>query len=113
MLPFKSDEKANERTREFLQKVIRICLDYIELENKRQEKVIHFYQPDEMIRMFDFAIRSEPVELEQLVEDCRQTLSHQVKTGKRTGTRRDTASEEPSNADASAGERASRTSASP
>lgn len=81
-MPFKYDDKANEKTREFLQKVIKICLDYIERENDRNEKVIHFYQPEEMIRMFDFSIQNEPLELDKLVEDCRQTLAYQVKTGK-------------------------------
>lgn len=81
ILPFKFDDEANEKTREFLQKIIEICLDYIKKENDRNEKVIHFYQPDEMIRMFDFSIQNEPIDLDRLVEDCRQTLAYQVKTG--------------------------------
>lgn len=82
MLPFKCDSAANERTRKFLSGVIKICLDYIEKENDRNEKVIDFYQPDEIMRMFDFSIPDSPVDLDRLVEDCRQTLAYQVKTGK-------------------------------
>lgn len=82
LLPFKTDQETNERTRKFLNGVINICLDYIERENKRSEKVIEFYQPEEMMRMFDFSIPDSPTELDRLVEDCRQTLAYQVRTGK-------------------------------
>lgn len=81
MLPFKSDAAAAERTRKFLQGVIAICLDYVERENRRSEKVIEFYQPDEIMRLFDFSIPDTPAELDRLVEDCRQTLAYQVRTG--------------------------------
>ena len=82
LLPFKCDEAANEQTKKFLLGVIKICLDYIERENDRKEKVIDFYQPEEIMRMFDFSIPDSPLELDKLVEDCRRTLSLQVKTGK-------------------------------
>lgn len=81
LLPFKLDDEANDRTRKFLLGVINICLDYVERENKRQEKVIEFYQPDEIMRMFDFSIPDSPTELERLIEDCKQTLAYQVRTG--------------------------------
>lgn len=81
MLPFKFDENANEQTKKFLLGVIKICLDYIERENNRNEKVIDFYQPEEIMKMFDFSIPDSPIELDRLVEDCRRTLSFQVKTG--------------------------------
>jgi len=81
LLPFKVGDEANERTRKFLLEVIEVCLDYVEKENKRSEKVIDFRQPEEMLRMFDFSIPNAPTDLAQLVEDCRQTLGHQVKTG--------------------------------
>lgn len=81
LLPFKCDGAANERTRKFLLGVIQICLNYIERENDRAQKVIDFYQPDEIIKMFDFSIPDTPTELDQLVEDCRRTLAYQVKTG--------------------------------
>lgn len=82
LLPFKCDDEANERTRKFLSGVVKICLDYIERENDRREKVIEFYQPEEIINMFDFSIPDDPVELDKLVDDCRRTLSLQVKTGR-------------------------------
>lgn len=81
-MPFKCDSAANERTRKFLNGVIRICIDYIERENKRDEKVIEFYQPQQILKMFDFSIPDTPTELDRLVEDCRQTLALQVRTGK-------------------------------
>lgn len=82
LLPFKSDALASEQTRKFLLGVIKICLDYVERQNSRAEKVVEFYQPDEIMKMFDFSIPDTPLELDKLVEDCRKTLSLQVKTGK-------------------------------
>lgn len=81
LLPFKCDGAANERTREFLESVVRICTDYIEKENDRGEKVIHFYQPEEIMKLFDFSIPDCPADLDSLLEDCRRTLALQVKTG--------------------------------
>lgn len=81
LLPFKCDPAANEQTRKFLLGVIKICLDYIERENDRSEKVIDFYQPDEIIKLFDFSIPDSPTDLDRLVEDCKRTLAYQVKTG--------------------------------
>lgn len=82
LLPFKCDEAANERTRKFLESVVKICTDYIERENDRSEKVINFYQPDEIMKMFDFSIPDCPTDLERLIEDCKRTLALQVHTGK-------------------------------
>lgn len=82
LLPFEVGQTANEQTRKFLLGVIKICLDYIERENDRNEKVIDFYQPEEMMKMFDFSIPESPLELDRLVEDCKRTLGYQVKTGK-------------------------------
>jgi len=82
LLPFRGDSEGNEQTRKFLLGVIQICLDYIEREFDRSERVIEFRQPDEIIRMFDFSIPDSPSDLDQLVEDCRRTLAQQVRTGK-------------------------------
>lgn len=82
LFPFKTDQEANDRTRKFLLGVVNICLDYVERENDREERVIDFYQPDQIMRMFDFSIPDSPSELDRLVEDCRQTLAYQVRTGK-------------------------------
>lgn len=77
---------ANEQTKKFLLGVIKICLDYIERENNREEKVIDFYQPDEIMKMFDFSIPESPTDLDKLVEDCKRTLRFQVKTGEFNNT---------------------------
>lgn len=61
--------------------MIKICLDYIEQQNDRGEKVLNFYQPAEILKMFDFSIPDDPIELDRLVEDCSQALSFQVKIG--------------------------------
>lgn len=82
MLPYKWDANASEETRKFLLSVVKICMDFVDKSNSREEKVIDFHQPQEMIKMFDFSILDQPVELERLLEDCKQALHYQVKIGK-------------------------------
>lgn len=81
LLPFNLEPEAGEKTRHFLERVIKICLNYIERENDRSQKVIDFQQPEQIMRMFDFSIPLDPLSLDQLVADCEATLLHQVKTG--------------------------------
>lgn len=82
LLPFKSDEDARAETRNFLSAVIKVCLDYIETENDRAEKVIDFYQPSEMLQKFDFELPDVAKKLDSLIADCIDTLKFQVRTGK-------------------------------
>lgn len=58
-----------------------ILIDFIRESNDRREKVLHFQQPSELQKLFDFNIPEKPQNLATLLEDCRSTLKHQVKTG--------------------------------
>jgi glutamate decarboxylase len=69
-------------TKEFLLKVVDILIDYIKDVNDRDEKVLHFKQPEEMLRLLNLDLPDEGMPLQNLVDDCNLTLQHQVKTGK-------------------------------
>lgn len=72
------------QTREFLLKVVDILIDYIKDVNNRDEKVLHFKHPEEMLRLLKLELPNEGVSLQNLIDDCSLTLKHQVKTGKIT-----------------------------
>lgn len=73
---------AGAETREFLQKVIDVLLDFVKATNDRNEKVLDFHHPEDMKRLLDLEIPDKAVTLQQLIEDCATTLKYQVKTGK-------------------------------
>lgn len=75
------NEAANVETREFLQKIIDILLDYVNASNDRNEKILDFHHPEDLIKLLDLEISDQPVPLQQLVVDCATTLKYQVKTG--------------------------------
>ena len=43
--------------------------------------IIVLFQPDQLKEVIDFAIPDEPINLDQLLVDCKDTLKYQVKTG--------------------------------
>lgn len=63
-------------------RVVRCCLEFIDKSNDRNEKVLHFQQPEELLKKFDFEIGETPRNLESIIEDCARALANQVKTGK-------------------------------
>lgn len=71
-------------TKEFLLKVVDILVDYIKEVNDRDEKVLHFKHPEEMLRLLNLDLPNEGMSLQHLIDDCSATLKHQVKTGKIT-----------------------------
>ena len=40
-------------------------------------------QPEQLRSVIDLSIPEEPLPLDQLIVDCRDTLKHQVKTGRK------------------------------
>ncbi|XP_045508207.1 glutamate decarboxylase isoform X1 [Colias croceus] len=79
ILPYRED--ASPQTREFLARVVDVLLDFIQQVNDRNEKILEFRMPEEMQKMLDLQLPDEPLPLKQLLEDCKITLKHQVKTG--------------------------------
>ncbi len=55
--------------------------DFITKTNDRDEKVLDFHHPIELRKLLDLKLKEEPETLGQLLDDCRQTLKYQVKTG--------------------------------
>lgn len=69
-------------TREFLLKVVDILLDYVKSVNDRNEKVLNFRHPAEMMDLLKLELPDKGVTLQELIGDCHTALKHQVKTGK-------------------------------
>ena len=82
ILPVK--ENSFISTRDFLLRVIQVCLDFINESNDRSTKVVRFIQPEELLKKFDFEIGQNPRNLEQTIQDCAAALYHQVRTGECT-----------------------------
>lgn len=79
LLPFNSN--SQKETREFLQKIIDILMDYVELTFNRDEPVLDFHQPECMKHNIDLEVGNESETLGKLVEDCAKVLKFQVKSG--------------------------------
>ncbi|XP_065218771.1 glutamate decarboxylase [Planococcus citri] len=68
-------------TREFLLKVVDILLDYVKNVNDRNEKVLNFRHPADMMALLKLELPDKGVTLQELIGDCHIALKHQVKTG--------------------------------
>jgi glutamate decarboxylase len=79
LLPINSDAQAE--TREFLQKIVDILIDYVELSFNPDTPVLDFHRPDCLKQVMDVDITEEGQPLGQLITDCAKTLKYQVKTG--------------------------------
>lgn len=82
LLPHCSTPVAQQNTREFLTKIMDILLDYVNVQNDRKEKILDFHHPEDMKKLLDLELTEDPVQLQQLINDCALTLKYQVKTGK-------------------------------
>lgn len=71
-----------KETLEWFQRLILILLDFIEKTNDRNEKILDFHHPSQLMQAMDLSVPDEPQNLDQLLTDCRDTLKYQVKTGK-------------------------------
>ena len=76
-------ETADQHTREFLHRVVDILLDYITDSNDRSKKILDFHHPQQMKQSIDLEIPDTPLNLDQLLVDCKDSLKYQVKTGKK------------------------------
>ena len=97
-----NSEETDAKTREFLRQVscdwwraghvttsspliggqvVEILLDHITVQNDRSTKILDFHNPEQLKEVIDFAIPEEPLNLDQLLVDCKDTLKYQVKTG--------------------------------
>lgn len=79
ILPYRTE--SVQATREFLQKVIDVLLDFVRATNDRNEKILDFHHPAEMQQLLDLRVPEDGLPLQQLINDCATTLKYQVKTG--------------------------------
>jgi len=72
-----------ENTVLFMMELVTLLLDYMRTANDRDTKVVDFKQPQELRKLLDHClqIHSEPQNLEQILNDCQETMKYCVKTG--------------------------------
>lgn len=73
--------EESKTTQEFLQKIIDILIDFVKATNDRNEKILDFHHPHDMLKLLDLKIPEKGYNLQQLINDCATTLKYQVKTG--------------------------------
>ena len=82
LFPVSQDfDDADRNTREFMQRVAAICLDFVTKTNDRSTKILDFHHPEQMKQSIDLDIPDQPLNLDQLLVDCKDTLKYGVKTG--------------------------------
>jgi len=72
-----------EKTVLFMIELVTILLDYMRTAHDRSTKVVDFKQPRELRKLMDHClqIHHEPQNLEQILNDCQETMKYCVKTG--------------------------------
>ena len=78
LLPYSS---KGEVTHEFLNKIARKASQYLEECNNRENKVIDFIPPAELIKLVDFQINKSGDSLDDVLKHTDQILNYVVKTG--------------------------------
>lgn len=72
-----------EKTVLFMIELVTMLLDYMRAANDRDAKVVDFKQPQELRQLMDHClqIHSDPQNLEQILNDCQETMKYCVRTG--------------------------------
>ncbi|PIO60467.1 hypothetical protein TELCIR_18035, partial [Teladorsagia circumcincta] len=78
ILPHTANWKGTEK---FLLSVVEVLLKYIREENVRDNKILEFHHPAEMLQLIDLEIPEQPEKLESLVKSCEEVLRLGVRTG--------------------------------
>jgi len=81
LLPVLNGKKAETNTEDFLQEVFDILMEYIKKSNDRNNKILDFHQPEQILETMDFSLPDKPQNLDQILVDCKDALKYQVKTG--------------------------------
>ena len=84
IFPIATGRKSEIATKDFLQNVLEILWNFVRESNDRDSKVLDFHHPEQLMGLMDFSLPESPQNLKQILNDCRETLKHQVKTGKVT-----------------------------
>ncbi|KRY79589.1 Glutamate decarboxylase 1 [Trichinella pseudospiralis] len=68
-------------TEMFIKSVVDLLLQFIQEINNPNTKVINFHHPTELIAKLDLRIPINPTNLQKVLEDCKEVLKYQVRTG--------------------------------
>ncbi|CAG2243326.1 E4.1.1.15 [Mytilus edulis] len=77
-------DKTGELRNRFLNELVRLLDNYLQLEHKRTSKVLDFHHPHQLKEIMEHCliIDKDPKSLEEVLSDCKETLKYCVKTGK-------------------------------
>lgn len=79
LLPLAGDSEPE--TREFLNRMTEILMDFLHKTFDRSSKILDFHHPEQLLEILDLTLPNQPKNIDQLLADCRDTLTYQVKTG--------------------------------
>jgi len=75
------NEESEPETRQFLNQMTEILMDYLHSTYDRDSKILDFHHPEQLLEILDLTLPNQGKNIEQLMADCRDTLKYQVKTG--------------------------------
>ena len=71
-------------TSKFLKEVVEVILEYIQENFDRSSKILEFHHPNELRERLHLEIPDKAENLDQILQDCQNTLKYCVHTGKYT-----------------------------
>ena len=81
IFPVATGPNRDQDTKHFLQNVLELLWNFISESNDREAKVLEFHHPEQLMKVMDFTLPDMPKNLQEILNDCRETLKYQVKTG--------------------------------
>lgn len=72
---------ADTETRAFLHRLADILIEFLRKSYDRQTRILDFHHPEQLLEVLDLTLPAQPQNLNQLLADCRDTLTYQVKVG--------------------------------
>ena len=70
-------------TTKFLKEVVEILVEYVQGTFDRSTKILEFHHPNELRERLHLEIPDKPENLDQILQDCQNTLKYCVHTGKK------------------------------
>ena len=81
VFPVATGPNRDQDTKHFLQNVLELLWNFISESNDRESKVLEFHHPEQLMKVMDFTLPDMPKNLQEILNDCKETLKYQVKTG--------------------------------
>lgn len=73
--------EADAETKAFLHRLADILIEFLRKTYDRSTKILDFHHPEQLLEVLDLTLPAQPQNLSQLLADCRDTLTYQVKIG--------------------------------